>query len=184
MRSNSQGFSLIELLIVVAVIGILAVLLIPNLISAVNKAKQKKTMNDIITIATACTDYVTDHFFAPDSGNQSGEVQPQSNFVVALVPFYIEPCPMIDHWGNRYRAYTGTACATVYDVPTENIGEDNFIIASYGRDGVDDGWVYELSQPEGDFYTMQSNQDFRKDLVNWDGGWIYAPLVARPKSGS
>ncbi|MEE9502841.1 MAG: prepilin-type N-terminal cleavage/methylation domain-containing protein, partial [Candidatus Aminicenantaceae bacterium] len=61
MFKSKKGFTLIELLIVVAIIGILAALLIPNAITAMQKAKQKATMKDVVTIATALTDHVTDN---------------------------------------------------------------------------------------------------------------------------
>ena len=53
IRNRQKGFTLIELLIVVAIIGIIAALLIPNFLDALQKAKQKRTVADVRTIATA-----------------------------------------------------------------------------------------------------------------------------------
>ena len=68
-RRGQKGFTLIELLIVVAIIGIIAAILIPNLLDALQKAKQKRTMGDQRGISTAIEAYATDNANYP--ANQS-----------------------------------------------------------------------------------------------------------------
>ena len=57
MRSNTKGFTLIELMIVIAIIGILAAIAIPNFISYRNKSFCSRTESDASSIAAAIADY-------------------------------------------------------------------------------------------------------------------------------
>jgi prepilin-type N-terminal cleavage/methylation domain-containing protein len=57
LRGNSQGFTLIELMIVIAIIGILAAIAIPNFIAYRNKAYCSRAESDANNIAAAIADY-------------------------------------------------------------------------------------------------------------------------------
>ena len=57
MRNNPKGFTLIELMIVIAIIGILAAIAIPNFISYRNKSFCSRTESDASSIAAAVADY-------------------------------------------------------------------------------------------------------------------------------
>ena len=57
LRGNSKGFTLIELMIVIAIIGILAAIAIPNFISYRNKAFCSAAESDAKSIAAAIADY-------------------------------------------------------------------------------------------------------------------------------
>ncbi|MBI3447802.1 MAG: prepilin-type N-terminal cleavage/methylation domain-containing protein, partial [Acidobacteria bacterium] len=64
-RKKTQGFTLIELLIVVAIIGIIAAIAIPNLLNAIDRGKQKRTMSDMRSVGTAVESYAVDNNFYP-----------------------------------------------------------------------------------------------------------------------
>lgn len=177
IQKNNKGFTLIEVLIVVAIIGILAVLLIPNAITAIQKSKQKSTMKDIVAIATAASDYVSDN--GEWTIVQSGDINSSSEFVQAITPFHIKICPVLDYWGEPYKVYLGNQAA-IRSIAADDVGPDDFVIESYGRDGVSDGWVYDPTSTEDDYYTVDNWPAFKFDMVNWQGSWLRAPRVALP----
>ncbi len=69
MKNNKKGFTLIELMIVVAIIGILAAIAIPKFADLINKAKEGSTKGGLSAVRSAIQVYYGDNegWFPADS---------------------------------------------------------------------------------------------------------------------
>ena len=171
MLKKQKGFTLIEMLIVIAIIGILAALLIPNAANALQKAKVRGTQKDVSTIATCIADYVTDKGVAPPTQNGAISTALQG----LLTPMYIKVLPLKDQWNTSFMVYCGANVAGNYGLQAADVAADDFLVVSYGRNGTLDTFSYSAATPEAGIYTIMTTADFNKDLVNWNGSFIGGP---------
>jgi len=108
---GQRGFTLIEIMVVVIIIGLLAALIVPSVISKVDEAKVSKAKADIQAIEAALMMYRLDNSKYPttDQGLQSLIVQPTDPSIRHWRPGgYLQRISK-DPWGSDYQyVFPGT----------------------------------------------------------------------------
>lgn len=112
-----NGFTLVELMVVILIIGLLATIVIINVMPATDQAAVTKARADIATLESGVEMYRLKHMNYPSGGN---------GLQLLVEERLIKRLPK-DPWGNSYR----------YSAPGRD-GRD-FEIISYGADGREGG---------------------------------------------
>ncbi|HRY44627.1 MAG TPA: type II secretion system protein GspG [Thermoanaerobaculia bacterium] len=158
MKRNSKGFTLIELLIVVAIIGIIVAIAIPNLLNAIQRAKQRRSMGDIRTTATAIEAYAVDLNRYPPAAAYTLPIainQTLSSISNYVSPTYVKQVPLSDGWNSWFMASVdGTGSI--------------YALASAGRDGSATGLAANAT-------LLGPTTDFNADIVYVNGSFIQWP---------
>lgn len=117
--SRRSGFSLAELMVVIVILGLLATVVVPNVLSYLGKANTTVVKNDISQIAGAVTSYMINNGGkAPPSLEKLEEKDQNGHSYLVKIP--------LDPWKNPY----------VYEPPS---GGQEFRVICYGKDGAPGG---------------------------------------------
>lgn len=103
LERSQQGFTLLEIMVVVVIIGLLAALVVPNFMGQVDTAAINRAKQDIRTIETALQLYRLDNFRYPstDDGLEALVRNPGEN----VAPNWKQQLPRVpeDPWGMPYQ---------------------------------------------------------------------------------
>lgn len=125
-RKQQNGFTLIELMVVVAILAILAVVVTPMVMDKPDQARVVKAKQDIAAISSALQLYKLDNYRYPttEQGLEALVQKPTSEPVPKHWKPYLQQVPK-DPWGNDY----------LYLQPGEHGDYDLYTLGADGQEG-------------------------------------------------
>jgi len=144
----------VVILIVMAVpiTGIIAAIAIPNMLTAIQRGKQKRTMADMRAVGTAIEAYAVDNNTYPPYGSSLDEV------ASLLEPTYIRSVTGTDGWQREMRYHCldpqGDRCL-------------GYALQSAGKDGLFDDLGYEIEK--------EATNNFDCDILWANGSFVWYP---------
>lgn len=150
-RGSEAGFTLMELVVVAALIGTLSAISIPRLSKYADEGRGNQATNDITDIAAAIDQYVMDNGEYPDSLDDVGKGG------------------LVDPWGNPYE-YLNLSCLTDGKCNPKP-RKDHFLIPINS-----DYDLYSMG-PDGRTGSPLTDSKSRDDIIRASNGAFFGPVT-------
>lgn len=128
---NSKGFTLLEVMVVIVILGIIASMVVPNVMGNQEKANIQKAVSDITALETSLSLYKMDNYNYPTTEQGLEALVEQTDIEPLPRRFpdggYVKRLPR-DPWGNEYQLLN----------PGEQSKMDIFSVGPDGEAGTED----------------------------------------------
>ena len=128
---NVRGFTLLEVMVVIVILGILASMVVPNLMGSQERANMQKAVSDINALETSLSMYKMDNYKYPSTEQGLEALVTETDVEPAPRRFpeggYVKRLPN-DPWGSEYQLLN----------PGEHGNMDVFSMGPDGEAGTDD----------------------------------------------
>ncbi|WP_211185226.1 type II secretion system major pseudopilin GspG [Thalassotalea algicola] len=131
MQQRQSGFTLLEVMVVIVILGILASMVVPNLMGSQERANVQKAVSDVTALETSLSMYKMDNYNYPSTEQGLEALVSETDIEPLPRRFpeegYIKRLPN-DPWGNEYQLLN----------PGENGKVDIFSMGPDGEAGTED----------------------------------------------
>ncbi len=177
MKKNQKGFTLVELMIVVAIIGILAAIAIPKFANMLEKSREGATKGNLSSINSGISLYVSDNQgttpFTLDSSTYTTVIAGVTTTYPAFVVQYMDSIPGVKAT-EKVKSTPGASA-----LGWNNWGSPLGATISYGSawggstgtpNTAGTGWRYDSSAaPGNDFWVNSTAGDMKSTIVPGHG---------------
>ncbi len=202
MKQSNTAFTLIELLIVVAIIGILAAIAVPNFLNAQVRAKIARVESDMKSISTALEMYMTDRGSYPGDHDLDRYMAGENGLFKLTTPIsYISALPsdpFVERKMRNYISQDSNAYAHEGRPDYEmGSGADNegpwrkqaFSLMSYGPDHIDDNSSHDPFpfNTDMDRFDITNGINSRGNMFRFGGDYMSGCIIldwGRDRMGS